>query len=86
MTEPRFRTKSLAPLRREGRMVNALSVDVEDYYQVQALADVVDRHSWDDQPSRVERNTHRILDLFAERGVKATSFLPWAGSPCAIGT
>jgi polysaccharide deacetylase family protein (PEP-CTERM system associated) len=78
MTETMFRTKPLPPLRRDGRMVNAMSVDVEDYFQVQALAGVVDRASWDDQPSRVERNTHAILDLFAEQGVKATFFtLGW---------
>lgn len=78
MIETDFRTKSFPPLRRNGRMVNAMSVDVEDYFQVQALAGVVDRTSWDERPSRVERNTHAILDLFAEQGVKATFFtLGW---------
>jgi polysaccharide deacetylase family protein (PEP-CTERM system associated) len=52
-----------------------MSVDVEDYFQVEAFASVVNRSSWGDYSSRVERNTERILDLFDERGVKATFFI-----------
>src|SRR5207248_10856092 len=56
----------------------AMTVDVEDYFQVQALSDVVARQDWPAFPSRVEDNTNRILDLFAEHGVKATFFtLGW---------
>jgi polysaccharide deacetylase family protein (PEP-CTERM system associated) len=55
-----------------------LSVDVEDYFQVEAFTDVVSRDSWDSWPGRVEANTHRVLDLFDETGVKATFFtLGW---------
>ena len=73
-----FRLKPLQPLRRDGRLVNAMSVDVEDYFQVQALAGVVDRNRWDEQPVRVERNTQVILDLFAAHGTRATFFtLGW---------
>lgn len=62
----------------DGRLVNAMSVDVEDYFQVQAMADVVRRRDWDGLPSRVARNTGLVLDLFARRGVKATFFtLGW---------
>ncbi|CAK0774595.1 Chitooligosaccharide deacetylase [Azospirillaceae bacterium] len=76
-----FSKKPLVPLTRDGRIVNAMSVDVEDYFQVQALSGVVDRADWDKQPMRVERNTNRILDLFAERGVKATFFtLGWVAA------
>lgn len=61
-----------------GKITNGLSVDVEDYFQVQALASVYPRCSWDDCESRVERNTQTILDLFEEAGVKATFFtLGW---------
>jgi len=61
-----------------GTIRNAMTVDVEDYFQVQALAGVIDREGWAALPSRVERNTNRVLDLFAERGVKATFFtLGW---------
>lgn len=58
-----------------GRIRNALSVDVEDYFQVQAFADVVSREDWPQFESRVERNTERILDLFAESAVTATFFV-----------
>ena len=54
---------------------NVLSVDVEDYFQVEAFAGIVDRSQWDSYPSRVEANTHRLLDLFDETGVKATCFI-----------
>jgi len=52
-----------------------MSVDVEDYFQVEAFAGVVDRANWQHYPSRVQRNTERVLDLFDERGVKATFFI-----------
>ena len=57
---------------------NAMTVDVEDYFQVQAFAHCIDRGAWDTFPSRVERNTDRILDQFDGAGVKATFFtLGW---------
>ncbi len=52
-----------------------LSVDVEDYFHVEAFAGLVDRGEWGSFPSRVEANTHRLLDLFDESGVKATCFI-----------
>lgn len=55
-----------------------LSVDVEDYFQVEAFSDRVDRTRWSEFPSRVENNTRRLLDLFDECRVKATFFtLGW---------
>jgi polysaccharide deacetylase family protein (PEP-CTERM system associated) len=73
-----FRTKIIEPVRRDGALVNALSVDVEDYFQVQALAGVIDRAEWETRPRRVEQNTNQILDLFSRHGVKATFFtLSW---------
>jgi polysaccharide deacetylase family protein (PEP-CTERM system associated) len=57
---------------------NAMTVDVEDYFQVQAFAHCVDRSDWDAFPRRVDRNTNRILDRFDAAGVKATFFtLGW---------
>ena len=53
---------------------NALTVDVEDYYQVSAFAPYISRGEWDHMPSRVERNVERLLDMFDEFGVKATFF------------
>ncbi|MDE2515313.1 MAG: DUF3473 domain-containing protein [Rhodospirillales bacterium] len=59
-------------------LVNAMSVDVEDYFQVQAFAGCIDRADWDGFAPRVADNTHRILDQFARHGVKATFFtLGW---------
>ena len=58
--------------------MNALSVDVEDYFQVSALAPVIDRASWEQRECRVVRNVERLLDLFAHRGAHATFFtLGW---------
>lgn len=54
---------------------NALTVDVEDYYQVEAFSGTVDRSEWATYPSRVEANTGRILDLFDRFDVKATFFV-----------
>lgn len=58
--------------------VNAMSVDVEDYFQVQAFASVIDRGTWDVIPRRVEANMDRILGSFARAGIRATFFtLGW---------
>lgn len=56
-------------------IVNAMTVDVEDYFQVSAFEKVVDRADWDRLPCRVERNCERILQAFDDRGVKATFFV-----------
>jgi polysaccharide deacetylase family protein (PEP-CTERM system associated) len=57
---------------------NAMTVDVEDYFQVQAFAHCIDRKDWDAFPRRVDLNTNRILDQFDTHGVKATFFtLGW---------
>lgn len=62
-------------------ITNALTIDVEDYYQVSAFADNVAYTDWGRHESRVERNTARILDIFSEAGVKATFFvLGWVAS------
>lgn len=63
---------------RPGCLVNALTVDVEDYFQVSALAPHFPRHGWDGVPCRVEANVHRLLELFAVHGARATFFtLGW---------
>jgi polysaccharide deacetylase family protein (PEP-CTERM system associated) len=54
---------------------NAMSVDVEDYYQVSAFAGAVSRADWTSLPSRVERNTDRVLQIFADSGARATFFV-----------
>ena len=59
-------------------VVNALTIDVEDYFQVSALAPYIARSTWETQPCRVERNIDRILGLLEECDVHATFFtLGW---------
>lgn len=54
---------------------NAMSVDVEEWFQVQAFAGVIARAQWDGLDTRVEASTDRILTRFAEAGVRATFFI-----------
>lgn len=59
-------------------IVNGLSVDVEDWFQVGAFENTIARDTWDRLPLRVSDNVLRILDLFAEADAKATFFtLGW---------
>ncbi|SFP11659.1 XrtA system polysaccharide deacetylase [Qipengyuania nanhaisediminis] len=61
-----------------GKIVNGLSVDVEDWFQVGAFEKTLKREDWDGLELRVGDNVARILDLFDEAGVKATFFtLGW---------
>lgn len=74
---------SLTPLaapntRADNRIVNGLSVDVEDWFQVGAFEDVIERDQWAGLDDRVERNVRAILDLFDDAGASATFFtLGW---------
>jgi polysaccharide deacetylase family protein (PEP-CTERM system associated) len=54
---------------------NALTVDVEEYFQVAAFERTILRADWEKSESRIEQNTGRVLDLFARRGVRATFFV-----------
>lgn len=59
-------------------MLNALSVDVEDWFQVGAFERTISRSDWDTLPCRVEANTDAVLAMFAEQGVHGTFFtLGW---------
>ncbi len=59
-------------------ITNALTIDVEDYFQVSAFAPYIARGDWDARECRVERNVHRILELLDSRGARATFFtLGW---------
>ncbi|MDT7837672.1 XrtA system polysaccharide deacetylase [Aquabacterium sp. OR-4] len=59
-------------------ITNALTIDVEDYFQVSAMAPYIARSEWDTRECRVEANVDRILALLAQRGVRATFFtLGW---------
>ena len=56
-------------------IVNAMTVDVEDYFQVSAFESLIKRQHWVDHASRVERNTYTCLELFERKRVKATFFM-----------
>lgn len=59
-------------------VINGLSVDVEDWFQVGAFEDVIGRDCWASLDDRVDRNVREILDMFDEARVKATFFtLGW---------
>lgn len=59
-------------------VVNAMSVDIEDWFQVGAFEKVIDRADWDSLECRVEANSDAVLALFADAGIKATFFtLGW---------
>lgn len=53
---------------------NAMTIDVEDYFQVSAFEKHIDRSSWGSIPSRVESNMERIFAMLDENGIKATFF------------
>ena len=59
----------------DAQVSNVMTVDVEDYFHVQAFAGVIDRRQWDRYPVRVEQNTRRILEIFKEFNVRATFFV-----------
>lgn len=62
-------------------MLNALSVDIEDWFQVGAFETVIARDDWDRLTQRVERNSDAVLDLFNRAGVKGTFFtLGWVAA------
>ena len=59
-------------------ITNALTIDVEDYFQVSAFAPYIERAQWEARECRVERNVERILALLQERNACATFFtLGW---------
>ena len=59
-------------------ITNALTIDVEDYFQVSAFAPYIARSEWDTRECRIERNIDCILEMLARRSIKATFFtLGW---------
>jgi polysaccharide deacetylase family protein (PEP-CTERM system associated) len=66
-------TVVLRPERRD--VVNAMTIDVEDYFQVSAFEQHLSRDNWDGMESRVCRNTDRLLEMFAQAGVRGTFFV-----------
>lgn len=63
--------------------MNAMTVDVEDYFHVSAFENVISPSDWPSIAPRVGNNTHRLIDLFNEHDVKATFFtLGWVAKNC----
>ena len=68
----------LFPAMSSPTITNALTIDVEDYFQVSAMAPYIRRDEWDSRECRVERNVERILALLAQHEIRATFFtLGW---------
>jgi len=57
------------------RVINAMSIDVEDYYHAHALEDHYPRDNWDSLEKRVEKSTQRLLNMFDEHNVRITFFV-----------
>jgi len=57
------------------KIVNAMSVDVEDYFQVSAFERYIQRKDWETIPTRVEQNVDKLLSIFSDNNVKATFFI-----------
>lgn len=67
-----------SPAEPSGDVVNGMSVDIEDWFQVGAFEKTISRDDWSMLERRVENNTLKVLDLYAEAGVRATFFtLGW---------
>jgi len=58
-----------------GPTLNALTIDVEDYFHVSGFEACVARSQWDDYPLRVADNSHRLLDILDAAGVRGTFFV-----------
>jgi polysaccharide deacetylase family protein (PEP-CTERM system associated) len=57
------------------KIINAITVDVEDYFQVSAFSMHIDKLNWDEYAPRVEQNTSRILKIFDDKNIKGTFFV-----------
>lgn len=65
------------------QIINAMTVDVEDYFHVSAFDGVIKKQDWQSLPLRVEKNTYRLLELFEQHNTKATFFtLGWVAEKC----
>jgi polysaccharide deacetylase family protein (PEP-CTERM system associated) len=67
-------------------IINALTIDLEDYFQVSAFENVVKRENWDKYESRIERNTYRLLEVLEESGkAHSAERMSSEGTCCALG-
>ena len=63
------------PVQPADRVLNAMTVDVEDYFHVSAFDGILPRSRWDEMESRVVANTERLLAIFDQAGIRATFFV-----------
>lgn len=75
MSSKKAKNSEFDAANQESNIVNAMTVDVEDYFHVGAFENDISRDDWDDLPCRVEQNTKKTLDLFDRNNVKATFFI-----------
>jgi polysaccharide deacetylase family protein (PEP-CTERM system associated) len=72
---------SPSPEERRPQIRNLLTVDVEEYFHPTEVQESLEQRDWDSMPSRIEEETNAVLEMFRERGVKATFFiLGWVAS------
>jgi polysaccharide deacetylase family protein (PEP-CTERM system associated) len=70
----------MIPSTKRSQLVNALTIDVEDYFHVSALAPYVPRQQWNTRECRIEGSIDRLLAMLSDAQVKATFFtLGWVG-------
>ena len=55
--------------------INALTIDVEDYFHVEAFSHLVNRDQWPDLETRVEASMMRVIEMLEQAGVQATCFV-----------
>jgi polysaccharide deacetylase family protein (PEP-CTERM system associated) len=67
--------EKLLPIKQEWDLVDGLSVDLEDYYHVEAFAEQISRARWSVLPSRIRKNTERTLALLERSRCRATFFI-----------
>ncbi|WP_448565107.1 XrtA system polysaccharide deacetylase [Thalassotalea ganghwensis] len=65
------------------KLINAMTVDVEDYFHVSAFENIISQDNWSEHELRVEHNTYRLLELFDKYNAKSTFFtLGWVAEQC----
>eukprot|EP00487_Bulimina_marginata_P001039 TRINITY_DN12167_c0_g1_i1.p1 TRINITY_DN12167_c0_g1~~TRINITY_DN12167_c0_g1_i1.p1 ORF type:complete len:116 (-),score=11.05 TRINITY_DN12167_c0_g1_i1:167-514(-) len=65
------------------KIINAMTVDVEDYFHVSAFENTINESDWHNLPLRVEHNTYKLLELFEKHNAKSTFFtLGWVAKRC----
>ena len=69
---------TLRSIEKDASNLNAMTIDVEDYFQVSAFNQSISRDTWSEHQCRVERNMDKLFELFSRHDVKATFFtLGW---------